>query len=96
MTVTLYTASWCQPCKAVQAILERFAASMGFLLELRDVAFFTDQAAEAQVRTVPTILVGNRRIVGRMSEASLRAVLEEEIARSGSAGSSGPGNSSSP
>jgi hypothetical protein len=60
-------------------ILERLAVSMGFLVELRDVAFFTDEAATAVVRTVPTIIVGNSRIVGRVSEAALRAALAEEM-----------------
>lgn len=61
--------------------MERLAASMGFLLDLRDVVFYTDDAAAAAIRTVPTIQVGSRRIVGRMSETELRKVLEEELGR---------------
>ena len=87
LTVTMWTAGWCQPCKETQRIMERLAQSMGFRLDLRDVVFYTENAAAAGIRTVPTIQVGNRMLVGRMSETELRRVLEEEFAKCGSASS---------
>ena len=81
LTVTMWTAGWCQPCKETQRIMERLAQSMGFRLDLRDVVFYTENAAAAGIRTVPTIQVGNRMLVGRMSETELKKAIAEEIAK---------------
>ena len=61
-----FTASWCQPCKALAKNLE--AANLGIPIEVIDIDVFDDVAIEHSIRSVPTlILIGEtnqKRLVG--------------------------------
>ncbi len=61
-----FTASWCQPCKAMAKNLEN--ADLGIDIEVVDIDIHTDLAVEYMVRSVPTLILKDgtteKRIVG--------------------------------
>ena len=61
-----FTASWCQPCKAMAKNLEN--ADLDIDIEVIDIDVHTDLAVEYMVRSVPTLILKDgsldRRLVG--------------------------------
>jgi len=77
-----FTASWCQPCKAMAKILE--GANTGNIpIEVVDIDVFPDVAAEYRIRSVPTLVMVNedgqalKTIVGVKSETILKEWLND-------------------
>jgi len=66
MKILRFTASWCQPCKALAKNLEE--AKLDIPIEVVDIDVFEDVAIEHAIRSVPTLLLqteqGERRLVG--------------------------------
>jgi thioredoxin 1 len=79
MTIVVYGASWCGPCKLVKETLSK----SGLSYKLIDIEQHPNKAAEAGVRGVPTTIIYNddnkevKRIVG--SSADLLSKLQEII-----------------
>ncbi|MFJ9671111.1 thioredoxin family protein [Streptomyces sp. NPDC101221] len=79
MTVVMFGAPWCAPCKKTKPILERVCDSLGLDLEYVDVEFSDSRAND--VTAVPTIRVYDeyeevvREHRGGAGEAQLRALL---------------------
>ena len=61
-----FTASWCQPCKALAKNLE--AANLDIPIEVVDIDVFEDMAIEYGIRSVPTLILKggetDKRLVG--------------------------------
>jgi thioredoxin 1 len=59
MTILFFTASWCEPCHAVQAILEKFARKhpKEVRLVLVDFDQSPDEAARWEVREIPVVIL---------------------------------------
>jgi thioredoxin 1 len=61
-----FTASWCQPCKAMAKNLEN--ADLGIDIEVADIDIHTDLAVEYSIRSVPTLILKDgpteKRMVG--------------------------------
>jgi thioredoxin 1 len=64
-----FTASWCQPCKAMAKNLEN--ADLGIDIEVVDIDIHTDLAVEYNIRSVPTLLLkdgsSEKRLTGLRS-----------------------------
>jgi len=82
MKIYRFTASWCQPCKAMAKILE--GANTGNIpIEVVDIDVFPDVAAEYRIRSVPTLVMVNedgqalKTIVGVKSETILKEWLND-------------------
>lgn len=52
ITLTLFTASWCQPCKAFKPKLAAMAQDMGVDVIVQDI-----EHAPQEVKSVPTVMV---------------------------------------
>jgi thioredoxin 1 len=69
-----FTASWCQPCKAMAKNLEN--ADLGIDIEVVDIDVHTDLAVEYMVRSVPTLILkdgsSDRRLVGVKSAQEIK------------------------
>ena len=50
-----FTASWCGPCKALAASLEK--ADIGVPIEVVDIDVHTEVAREYRIRSVPTLIL---------------------------------------
>jgi thioredoxin 1 len=50
-----FTASWCQPCKALSKNLE--LANLDIPIEVIDIDVFEDIAIEYAIRSVPTLIL---------------------------------------
>ena len=61
-----FTASWCQPCKALAKNLEM--ANLNIPIEVIDIDVFDDVAMEYSIRSVPTLILmegaNQNRLVG--------------------------------
>ena len=61
-----FTASWCQPCKALAKNLEM--ANLNIPIEVIDIDVFDDVAIEYGIRSVPTLILmegaNQKRLVG--------------------------------
>jgi thioredoxin 1 len=61
-----FTASWCQPCKAMAKNLE--AANLDIPIEVIDIDVHDDVAVEYTVRSVPTLVLKDgeteKRLIG--------------------------------
>lgn len=73
--VIRFTASWCQPCKALSMILNNIETNVP--IEVVDIDEQTDVAIEYGIRGVPTLVMvedGNviKKMVGIQSEALVR------------------------
>ena len=69
-----FTASWCQPCKALAKTLEE--VDSGVPIEVVDIDVHSDLAMEYGIRSVPTLVMkdGNievKRMVGMKSKQDL-------------------------
>lgn len=78
-TVKLFKfgAAWCQPCKALDATLDRVLPDFPHIELIRvDIDQQRDLAAEHNVRSVPTMVTETgRRFQGNVSEGMLRSWL---------------------
>jgi len=59
LTILFFTASWCEPCHAVQPILERFASKHPKEVQLVPVDFdrSPDETAHWEVREIPVVIL---------------------------------------
>jgi thioredoxin 1 len=58
LVVVQYFATWCGPCKMLKPVLESLAAEMKDVKFYRsDIDLFRNQAVEAGIRSVPTVVV---------------------------------------
>jgi thioredoxin 1 len=59
LTIVFFTASWCEPCHAVQAILEKFARKHPKEVQLIPVDFdqSPDEAVRWEVREIPVVIL---------------------------------------
>ena len=61
-----FTASWCQPCKALSMNLEQ--ANLDIPIEVIDIDVFEDMAVQYAIRSVPTLVLKDgpieKRLVG--------------------------------
>jgi thioredoxin 1 len=73
-----FTASWCQPCKALAKNLE--GADLGLPIEVVDIDVHEELAQEYQIRSVPTlVLVGGgttKRLTGVKTVAQIKEWIE--------------------
>lgn len=81
-----FWADWCEPCKQLSPVLERYAAEDGgsWVLATIDVDANQQLAAAAQVQSIPTVhVVWQGQLVpgfaGALPEAQVRAFLDEVI-----------------
>jgi thioredoxin 1 len=69
-----FTASWCQPCKALSKNLE--LANLDIPIEVIDIDVFEDIAIEYAIRSVPTLILKGgeteKRLVGVHSPEQIR------------------------
>jgi thioredoxin 1 len=69
-----FTASWCQPCKALAKNLE--AANLEIPIEVIDIDVFEDVAVEYGIRSVPTLVLKNegtqKRLIGVHTPEQIR------------------------
>lgn len=59
-----FTASWCQPCKAMAKNLE--AANLDIPIEVIDIDVHDDVAIEHSIRSVPTLILKDGSIDKRL------------------------------
>jgi thioredoxin 1 len=74
-----FTASWCQPCKALASILEEINTNIP--IEVVDIDAQQDIAIEYGIRGVPTLVKvdENGNITGRMVGIKAKNLVEEFI-----------------
>ena len=69
-----FTASWCQPCKALAKNLEM--ANLDIPIEVIDIDVFDDVAIEYAIRSVPTLILmegaNQKRLVGVHTSEQIR------------------------
>jgi thioredoxin-like negative regulator of GroEL len=79
MKLLRFTASWCQPCKALAKNLE--GADLGVEIEVIDIDEQTELAVKYGIRSVPTlVLVGgpvDKRIVGVRTTKQIQEWINE-------------------
>ena len=78
--VVRFTASWCAPCKALAAVLDKIETNIP--IEVVDIDEQTDLAAEFGIRTVPTLVlmednVATKRIIGLKSKQEIEAFIND-------------------
>lgn len=54
MKILRFTASWCQPCKALAKNLEE--ANLNVPIEVIDIDIHTDLASDYGIRSIPTLI----------------------------------------
>lgn len=59
-----FTASWCQPCKALSMNLEQ--ANLDIPIEVIDIDVFEDMAVQYAIRSVPTLVLKDGSIEKRL------------------------------
>ena len=74
-----FTASWCQPCKALASILEEINTNIP--IEVVDIDAQQDIAIEYGIRGVPTLVKvdENGNVTGRMVGIKAKNLVEEFI-----------------
>ena len=74
-----FTASWCQPCKAMASILEEIDTKIP--IEVVDIDVHQEVAIEFGIRGVPTLVKvdENGNITGRMVGVKAKNLVEEFI-----------------
>lgn len=73
-----FTASWCNPCKALAKNLE--SVDLGLPIEVVDIDVLPDVAIEYGVRGVPTLVyIKEGKEVGRKSGVMTASVIKEWI-----------------
>jgi thioredoxin 1 len=69
-----FTASWCQPCKALAKNLE--FAKLDIPIEVIDIDVFDEVAVEYAIRSVPTLILmdgaNQKRLVGVHTPEQIR------------------------
>lgn len=74
MKILRFTASWCQPCKALAKNLEE--AKLDIPIEVVDIDVFEEVAIDYAIRSVPTLILksekGDKRLVGVHSSQQIR------------------------
>ena len=77
--VIRFTASWCQPCKALASILEEIDTNIP--IEVVDIDAQQDIAIEYGIRGVPTLVKidNNGNVAGRMVGVKAKNLVEEFI-----------------
>jgi thioredoxin 1 len=75
--VIRFTASWCQPCKALASILEEIDTNIP--IEVVDIDAQQDIAIEYGIRGVPTLVKidNNGNVAGRMVGVKAKNLVEE-------------------
>jgi thioredoxin 1 len=75
--VIRFTASWCQPCKALASILEEIDTNIP--IEVVDIDAQQDVAIEFGIRSVPTLVKidENGNVAGRMVGVKAKNLVEE-------------------
>ena len=78
--IVRFTASWCAPCKALAAVLDKIETNIP--IEVVDIDEQTDLAAEFGIRTVPTLVlmednVATKRIIGLKSKQEIEAFIND-------------------
>ena len=75
--VIRFTASWCQPCKAMASILEEINTNIP--IEVIDIDAQQDVAIEYGIRGVPTLVKidNNGNVAGRMVGVKAKNLVEE-------------------
>jgi thioredoxin 1 len=77
ITITKYSASWCQPCKMLAPIFEQVKSEVsGVSFQSIDVDQDSQSAIKYNIRSVPTIIIEKdgqevKRIVGMSTKESL-------------------------
>ena len=67
-TARLYTAPWCEPCKALKPTFTALMNELGISFEVVDVNEDPQRARQEKVMSVPTLIVTDGyRIIGRAS-----------------------------
>lgn len=74
-----FTASWCQPCKAMASILEEIDTKIP--IEVVDIDVHQEVAIEFGIRGVPTLVKvdENGNVTGRMVGVKAKNLVEEFI-----------------
>ena len=74
-----FTASWCQPCKAMASILEEIDTKIP--IEVVDIDVHQEVAIEFGIRGVPTLVKvdENGHVTGRMVGVKAKNLVEEFI-----------------
>jgi thioredoxin 1 len=75
MKILRFTASWCQPCKALAKNLEE--AKLNIPIEVVDIDVHTEIASDYGIRSVPTLILIDenievKRVVGAKTIEQLR------------------------
>ena len=74
-----FTASWCNPCKALTAMLNNM--DLGVPMRVIDIDKEPDLAKEFQVRGVPTLIqLKDGKVASRLVGAVTKAELEDWLA----------------
>jgi len=78
--VLRFSASWCQPCKAMAMLLKDIDTNLP--IEVIDIDEQSDLAVEYGIRSVPTLVMIDenievRRVVGLMTKEKLKNWIEE-------------------
>jgi thioredoxin-like negative regulator of GroEL len=60
MKILRFTASWCQPCKALAKNLEE--AKLNIPIEVVDIDVHTDLASDYGIRSIPTLVLIDENI----------------------------------
>ncbi len=82
MKVLKFYADWCQPCKAVSAIMEKVKDKLTVPVEEIDIDANNDIAKKYQIRGVPTLVMVDddgvevKRQVGMVTEGTLLKFFE--------------------
>lgn len=76
MKILRFTASWCQPCKALAKNLEE--AKLNIPIEVVDIDVDTDLASDYGIRSIPTLVLIDENIeVKRITGAKTIEQLKE-------------------
>ena len=78
--IVRFTASWCNPCKAMASVLEQIETDVP--IEVVDIDEQTDLATEFGIRSVPTLVmmednVATKRIVGLKTIQEIEAFIHD-------------------
>lgn len=75
-----FTASWCQPCKAMSKILEEINKDVNIPIEVIDIDVHSEIAMEYGIRSVPTLVMKDSNIeIKRMTGLKSKQELTEWI-----------------
>lgn len=76
--ILFFSAQWCQPCKSMEAVLRDMLPQFPNLKVIKvDIEKDTDTAKLHNVKSVPLLVAGGRRLEGGTSKSSIRQFLNE-------------------